>query len=108
MNVFVTIDENFRRTLIFAVDETTSVALSRILHVLSLHPEIQEKLRLELMNTQNERWDLSYDDLMKLPYLDAVCKETLRLCVDHLHIMIISSHSQYRSGMHRLHSFIEC
>jgi len=66
-------------TLIFAGHDTTSVALSRILHVLSLHPETQEKLRLELMDARVERRDISYDDLMKLPYLDAVCKETLRL-----------------------------
>jgi len=44
-----------------------------------LHPESQERLRLELMDTRVERRDISYDDLMKLPYLDAVCKETLRL-----------------------------
>jgi len=59
--------------------DTTSVALSRILHVLSLHPESQERLRRELMDARVERRDIPYDDLMKLPYLDAVCKETLRL-----------------------------
>ncbi|KAF8504447.1 cytochrome P450 [Russula emetica] len=58
-------------TLIFAGHDTTSVALSRIIH--------PGKLRLELMDTRVERRDISYDDLMKLPYLDAVCKETLRL-----------------------------
>ncbi|KAH9975384.1 cytochrome P450 [Lactifluus volemus] len=66
-------------TLIFAGHDTTSVALSRILHVLSSDPERQEKLRVELMNARIELRDLTYDDLMALPYLDAVCKETLRL-----------------------------
>ncbi|KAF8483513.1 cytochrome P450 [Russula ochroleuca] len=66
-------------TLIFGGHETTLVALSRILHVLSLRPKSQERLRLEVMGARVERRDISYDDLMKLPYLDAVCKETLRL-----------------------------
>ncbi|KAI0001207.1 cytochrome P450 [Russula vinacea] len=66
-------------TLIFEGHETTSVALSRILHVLSLHPKSQETLRLELMEARVERRDISYDALMELPYLNAVCKETLRL-----------------------------
>lgn len=74
--------------LIFAGHDTTSVALCRILHVLSLHPESQERLRLELMNARAERRDISYDDLMALPYLDAVCKETLRLYVNYPQIMI--------------------
>ncbi|KAI0260719.1 cytochrome P450 [Gloeopeniophorella convolvens] len=66
-------------TLIFAGHDTTSVAISRILHVLALNPEWQDRLRLELMDARVERRDISYDDLMALPYLDAICKETLRL-----------------------------
>jgi Cytochrome P450 len=31
------------------------------------------------MDARIERRDLTYDDLMALPYLDAVCKETLRV-----------------------------
>ena len=62
----------------------TSVALSRILHVISLHPERQQRLCIELMDARVERRDISYDDLMALPYLDAVCKETLRLFVIYL------------------------
>jgi len=31
------------------------------------------------MDARVERRDITYDDLMALPYLDAVCKETLRL-----------------------------
>jgi hypothetical protein len=36
------------------------------------------------MDARVERRDISYDDLMALPYLDAVCKETLRLFVIYL------------------------
>ncbi|KAH9067862.1 cytochrome P450 [Lactarius vividus] len=66
-------------TLIYAGHDMTSVALSRIFHVLSLNQERQERLRLELMDARVQRRDISYDRLMALPYLDAVCKETLRL-----------------------------
>ncbi|KIK57108.1 hypothetical protein GYMLUDRAFT_774192 [Collybiopsis luxurians FD-317 M1] len=68
-------------TLIFAAMDTTSSAMSRVLHLLSKHPEVQDKLRNELIETrrQNGGRDLSYDELVSLPYLDAVCRETLRL-----------------------------
>ncbi|KAJ3898600.1 cytochrome P450 [Lentinula edodes] len=58
-----------------------SSGLSRILHLLTLHPEIQDKMRDELIAARREHQgsQLSYDDLVGLPYLDAVCRETLRL-----------------------------
>ena len=64
--------------------DTTSNALSRILHLLAQHPDAQEKLRAELIAAQggpdgDGDADLSYDALDKLPYLDAVCRETLRV-----------------------------
>ncbi|KAI0056938.1 cytochrome P450 [Artomyces pyxidatus] len=68
-------------TFMFAATDTTSTALSRIMFMLSRHPEAQEKLRQEL-NAAVERFggsDLGYDELLELPYLDAVCRETLRL-----------------------------
>ncbi|TDL16050.1 cytochrome P450 [Rickenella mellea] len=66
-------------TLIFAAHDTTSSAMSRILHVLCLYPDAQEKLREEVKLTMSGRNELSYSDVMALPYLDAVCRETLRL-----------------------------
>ncbi|KAH9949926.1 cytochrome P450 monooxygenase [Amylocystis lapponica] len=65
-------------TLIFAAMDTTSNSLSRILHILSERPDVQEKLRQEIVTARDGR-DLSYDELMQLPFLDAVCRETLRL-----------------------------
>ena len=60
--------------------DTTSNALSRILHQLSIYPDAQMKLRAELVEaTHGGTIDLDYDTLMKLPYLDAVCRETLRV-----------------------------
>lgn len=63
-----------------AGSDTTSNALARTLHVLSEHLEAQDKLRQEILGAYEEHGSLiSYDDLNKLPYLDAVCRETLRL-----------------------------
>ena len=76
-------------TLILAGAETTSTALCRILHLLALHPMAQDRLRQEIVDVQalatraeeDSGPSLDYDTLMTLPFLDAVCKETLRLSV---------------------------
>ncbi|KAI0312739.1 cytochrome P450 [Amylostereum chailletii] len=65
--------------LVFAGTDTTSNALSRVLHLLAQHPEVQEKLHAELKQVEGEKGQLEYDDLVSLPYLDAVCRESLRL-----------------------------
>lgn len=59
--------------------DTTSNALSRILHILAQHPDVQNKLRNELLEAAQRDGSVSYDALMQLPFLDAVCRETLRL-----------------------------
>lgn len=66
---------------IFAGTDTTSSALTRVLYVLAAHPEAQAKLRKELKEARTDGQELSYDDVVSLPYMDAVCRETLRLCV---------------------------
>ncbi|CAE6447740.1 unnamed protein product [Rhizoctonia solani] len=63
-------------TLIFAGHETTSGSLTRTLHLLASHTAIQDRLRAELQETSGS---LSYDELNALPYLDALCREVLRL-----------------------------
>ena len=67
--------------LTFAAMDTTSNALSRMLHILSENPEAQERLRQEISQAYAKRGgeDPNYDELNALPFLDAVCKETLRL-----------------------------
>ncbi|KAJ7580829.1 cytochrome P450 [Mycena floridula] len=64
-------------TLIFTATDTTSSALARVLHLLATHPEKQERLRQEILELGDE--DLGHDNLVNLPYLDAICRETLRL-----------------------------
>ncbi|KAJ7475705.1 cytochrome P450 [Mycena latifolia] len=66
-------------TLIFGATDTTSAALSRTLHLLAQHQDVQEKLRQELRSAQRDGVEPSYDDLVSLEYLDAICRETLRL-----------------------------
>ena len=69
------------RMLIFAAMDTTSNAVSRILHLLATHTDIQDRLRQEITDAlrDNSRQEFSYDELVSLPFLDAVCRETLRL-----------------------------
>ncbi|KAL1756807.1 cytochrome P450 [Schizophyllum commune] len=66
-------------TLVFAAMDTTSSALSRTSHLLATHPEVQDRLRAEIRAAIEEHGRLSYNELEALPYLDAVCRETLRL-----------------------------
>ncbi|CDO75795.1 hypothetical protein BN946_scf184934.g10 [Trametes cinnabarina] len=65
-------------TLILAAVDTTSSALSTILWRLSENPEVQQRLREEVISAGVDE-GLEYDSLMGLPYLEAVCRETLRL-----------------------------
>ncbi|KAI0355165.1 cytochrome P450 [Trametes cingulata] len=69
-------------TLVLAAMDTTSNALARILHLLSENQDMQQKLREELIRARDDGTgklrDLDYDEVMELPYLDAVCRETLR------------------------------
>ena len=58
--------------------DTTSNALAMTLHLLAQYPDVQDKLRNEVLEASNGE-DLDYDTLVGLPYLDAVCRETLRL-----------------------------
>lgn len=60
--------------------DTTSSGLARILSLLVDHTDVQEKLRAEINEAcSRSGGDLGYDELSTLPYLDAVCRESLRL-----------------------------
>ncbi|KAI9170808.1 Cytochrome P450 monooxygenase [Paramyrothecium foliicola] len=74
-------------TFMGAGHDTTATGVAWTLHLLSTHPEIQSRLREEvkdylpfLFNTQS-RFDpkeLATADPDQLPYLDKVCRESLR------------------------------
>ncbi len=60
--------------------DTTSNALSIIIHLLVQHQDVQNKLREEVRAASAAcSGDIPYDELVELPYLDAICRETLRL-----------------------------
>ncbi|KAJ7703987.1 cytochrome P450 [Mycena rosella] len=67
--------------IIFAAMDTTSSGLSRVFHVLASHPEVQEKVRAEILEAtaHKEHGHLDHDGVVELPYLDSVLRETLRL-----------------------------
>lgn len=71
----------FNSSLTFAAMDTSSSALSRILYLLAEHQDVQNKLRSELLEAKknNGGEELDYDQIVALPYLDAVCRETLRV-----------------------------
>ena len=61
--------------------DTTANTLARILELLATHPDVQEKLRAEIVQAAESVGSApDFDTLMGLPYLEAVCRETLRLC----------------------------
>ncbi|KAI0828716.1 cytochrome P450 [Trametes gibbosa] len=70
-------------TLTFAAMDTTSNALSLTLWRLAQNPDVQHKLRLEIIAAKeaSTNGDIDYDELVALPLLEAVCRETLRLHV---------------------------
>ncbi|EKM49762.1 uncharacterized protein PHACADRAFT_131561 [Phanerochaete carnosa HHB-10118-sp] len=65
--------------LVLAATDTTSNALARTLHLLSEHQDVQDKVRAELVQASPDGEDIPHDQLVGLPYLDAVCRESLRL-----------------------------
>ncbi len=71
-------------TLLFAGQDTSAATLSWTMHLLSLHPSIQEKLAMEIREKcQDHRCSdnslFTKDFVLNLTYLDAVIKESMRL-----------------------------
>ncbi len=66
-------------TLFVAGHETSANAISWAFYLLSQHPTIAEKLLDELYNSQLDGQPPTMADLERLPYLDQVVKEVLRL-----------------------------
>ena len=60
--------------------DTTSNATARLLHLPALNPDVQKRLRAEIVEAQAGE-EIGYDRLNDLPFLDSVCRETLRLYV---------------------------
>lgn len=65
-------------TMFMAGHETTAVALSYALHLLSLHPEVAARVRTEIASVVGDRAPTGAD-VHKLAYTEAVFREAMRL-----------------------------
>lgn len=65
--------------LMIAGYETTATILTGLAFILMRRPDIQEKLRQELFEAVTQKKKLDIDTIQKLPYMDAVMKEALRM-----------------------------
>jgi cytochrome P450 len=66
-------DEQLRdeaMTIFVAGHETTANVLAWTLYLVATHPDVEAKLRAEMATT---------DDVMRMPYVEAVLKESMRL-----------------------------
>ena len=73
-------DVLWERLLVVAGTETTSSGLCQILQLMAQYPDMQDKLRGEIVQAQAEHgFDIPYNVLVDLPYMDAICRESLRL-----------------------------
>jgi cytochrome P450 len=74
-------DEQLRdeaMTIFLAGHETTANALAWAFYLLSIHPDVERRLRVELDEVLAGR-PPRFEDLTRLPYLQRVVKESLRL-----------------------------
>lgn len=67
--------------MVLAGMDTTANTLARVLQLLAEHPNVQDRLRGEILETIESEGSstVDFDKLLELPYMDAVCRETLRL-----------------------------
>ncbi|EEC12187.1 cytochrome P450, putative, partial [Ixodes scapularis] len=59
--------------------ETTSNSMAFITHMLVNYPEVQEKVRQELLSVLGPDEEITYNTIQKLPYLHCVVCETMRM-----------------------------
>ncbi|KAI8910484.1 cytochrome P450 [Gorgonomyces haynaldii] len=64
--------------MLFAGHDTSSSTLVSLLHYLTLHPDLLERARKEQFDLFKEDRPITNEDLTKMPFLDALVKETLR------------------------------
>ncbi|XP_037936583.1 probable cytochrome P450 309a2 isoform X1 [Teleopsis dalmanni] len=59
--------------------ETTATVLHHCLFYLAKHPEVQEKLRAEILNNLGDDGSITFETLHNLTYLEQCVQETMRL-----------------------------
>ncbi|KAI1714446.1 cytochrome p450 domain-containing protein [Ditylenchus destructor] len=65
--------------LLIAGYETTATVLQFILYILALHPDVQDKLRMELEEAVGDEEEITFDHMQKFTYMNQVIQEALRL-----------------------------
>ncbi|XP_071507570.1 cytochrome P450 3A6-like [Diadema antillarum] len=77
----LTKEEIVAQTLLFFIAgyETTNVTLGFIAYSLATNPEVQDKLIQEVDEVTPDRDSVNYSSIAKMPYLDGVVCETLRM-----------------------------
>ena len=97
-------------TFLGAGHDTTATGAAWTLHLLAKYPLIQERLRAEIkehmpslfdLNSREEDGDLVSVDVDQLPYLDNVCRESLRY-IPPVPLTIRRSLSEDRLGGYRI------
>lgn len=67
-------------TVIIAGNETSALTISYVILLLAMHPDIQDRVFEELRSVYDSQTeDSTYAQVQKLPYLDSVLKEGMRL-----------------------------
>ncbi|KAF9901390.1 hypothetical protein EC991_006210 [Linnemannia zychae] len=68
-------------TFLSAGHDTSAASLTWLLYLLSTHPEVQTRLRQELLTLSTDDGDkpYTYEAINQLPYLDAVVTESMRV-----------------------------
>ncbi|GAV06327.1 hypothetical protein RvY_16339-2 [Ramazzottius varieornatus] len=81
INRALTPDEVMAQSVVFLLAgfETTANTLTFMTYLLSIHPEIQERLRKEIQQVIGRDVQPTYDLIAQIPYLDQCINETLRL-----------------------------
>ena len=97
----------YPKALTFAAMDTTAGALGRILFILSIHQDVQNKLHQEIREAKKSG-DLSYDELVALPYLDAVRRETLRVYAMRYFPLLSQLNRNWNPGIHLSLLYPEC
>lgn len=80
-------DENIQKrvliqncfTIFMAAFDTTALTVSNIILMLAMHPEVDQKVAKELAENYHIGNEINQELFKRLPYLDCVMKETLRL-----------------------------
>lgn len=67
-------------TIVIAGNETTALSLAYIILLLAMHPDVQDKVYDELHSVfDGQDEEMTYEHIQKLPYLDRVIKEGMRV-----------------------------